>query len=94
MDFIGLFETHINPELLSRGKDAKKILFKSDINSTIITNDSNELIDFRQKGGVIYSVRGELARLTRASEVDETLLVRWTWIELHSHKRKILFIKA
>ena len=49
-------------------------------------------MDVRKKGGVLSSVRGELDRFTRASGVDDTLLGRWTWIELCSHKIKIMFV--
>ena len=49
---IGLVETQINPELLARGKDAKEILFRSVVNNDVFTNTTNELIDFRQQGGV------------------------------------------
>ena len=91
---IGIVETHINPELLSRSKEVKENIFRSDINNTILTNNGNELIDARQQGGVLYSVRGELSRFTRASGVDETMLGRWKWIELFFHERKIRFITA
>ena len=80
-----LVETYVNPELLARCKDVKENLFRSDINNTIITNNSNELIDFRQQCRVLSPVRGELVQFTRASEVDETLLGNLMWIDLHSH---------
>ena len=64
VNLIGLVEIQINTELLSRGKDVKENLFKSDVNNTIFTSNRNELIDFRQKGGFLSSVRGKLARFT------------------------------
>ena len=71
---IRLVETHINPKLLAKGKYVKENLFRSDINKTILTSNTNEFIDVRQQGRVLYSVRGELDRFTRASGADETLL--------------------
>ena len=72
----------------------KENFFRSDLDNTILTNNTNELIEVRHQGRVLSQVRGKLARFTRTSRVDETLLDKWKWIELHSHERKIRFITA
>ena len=52
VDLIGLVETQINPEVLSRGRDVRENLFGSDVNNAIFTRNSNKLIDVIQKGRV------------------------------------------
>ena len=71
-----LVESQINTELLARGKGVKENLFRHCINSNILTNNENELIDVRHQGRVLSLVRGELDRFNRASGADETLLGR------------------
>ena len=75
-------ETYINPELLAKGEDVKENIFMSDTNNIILTNNINESIDSRHQGEVLYSVRGELCRFTRAPGVDKILLGMWIWIEI------------
>ena len=62
MDLINIAETKINPTLLSRESEFKDNPFHSDVNYTIFINNFNKLLSIRQQGGVLSSVRADLAK--------------------------------
>ena len=74
VDLINVVETKINPSLLAQQQEFKDNLFWSEIHHTIFSNNSNELIGVRQQGGVLFSVRGDIAKFCIGSGSDSSNL--------------------
>ena len=75
---VNITETIINSALLSRESKFKDNLFYSKVNHTIFTNNSNKLLGIKQQGGVLSSVRGDLAKFFFGLRSNLLNLERWT----------------
>jgi len=94
VDLISLVETQAQPALLDATCNMPSTLFAHETHVTKLSNNSNELINKHQQGGLMSSVRGECCKLVTATSCDPTGLARWQSIDLKNANGKIRFITA
>ena len=93
-DVVSLVETQINPSFPSNNQSLHYALFRNQLASYIHNNNSNELINHRQQGGVLVVIRGQASRHATATGSDPTGLGRWNYIDLSHNNRKVRIISA
>ena len=94
VDLMSLVETQAQPALLDATCNTPSTLFAHETHVTKLSNNSNELINKHQQGGLMSSVRGECCKLVTATSCDPTGLARWQSIDLKNANGKIRFITA
>jgi len=94
VNIISITEIQINPLLLYQKRDLRDSLFCAEQYTCLLNNNSNELINKRQQGGILTSVRGEYSNLVKGSGFDPSNLGRWNWLDLHYNQKKIRIITA
>ena len=94
VDFISLVETQINPLLLSFKESLHTAMFRNQPATSILSNNTNELIGRRQQGGVMLAVKGEVAKYATSTGADPTGLGRWNYIDVVNREKKVRIISA
>ena len=89
VDFISLAETQINLSLLPIKDSLHTALFQHQPATSMLSNNSNELIGRRQQGRAMIDVRGEVSKHTTATGSDPTGLGRCNHVDLVNRGNKV-----
>ena len=61
IDSVAITETQINPSMMFNSNDVHDNLFRVENHVDVMANNSNELLNRRQKGGVMLSIHNDLS---------------------------------
>ena len=91
---MSLVETQINLSLLPSKDSLYTALFRHQPATYILSNNTNELIGRRKKGGSMIAVKGEVSKHATATGADPTCLGRWNYVDVVNRANKVRFISA
>ena len=94
VDIISLVETHIQLTLLDKSYDIPSTLFAYEAHITKLSNNTNELINKYQQGGLLTSICRKYCKLITNTSCNPTGLARRQCIDLKNNNGKIYIITA
>ena len=80
--------------MLSSKDSLHASLFRHQPATSMLSNDSNELIGKRQQGGSMLAVRGKVSKHATVAGANPTCLGRWNYIDLFNRGNKMRVTSA
>ena len=80
--------------LLPKKDSLNTAMFQHYVATSILSNNTNELIGARQQGGVMTIVKGDIAKYAISTGADPTGLNRWNYIDIVDGTKQLRIIYA
>ena len=69
-------------------------LFRHELATSMLSNNSNRLTSRRQQGSSMLVVIGEVSKHLTATSADPTGLSRWNYVDVVKKNNKVIFIST